>query len=72
MKTIMPTRSPSLNGNAVLPPVGSSKPQSSVEVEDWSDMMDDGEDDLGLSTKVAQVSAVRRVFRPSSPPQSRC
>ena len=56
MKTIMPTRSPTLGGTAPLPPLALIKPASSVAVEDWSDMMDDGDDDLGLTSKVAQVS----------------
>jgi hypothetical protein len=68
MKTIMPSRSPSLGGKSPLPSLDPPKPAgSSVAVEDWSDMMDDGEDDLGLTSKVAQLSLSNRkgLFHPN-------
>jgi len=53
----MPTRSPSLS-NSPLPSVADSfEPQKRKNsVEDWSDMAD-GEDEIGLNQKVAQVSS---------------
>lgn len=58
MKTIMPSRSPSLRGVPFTGSGGSSSASKSPRsIEDWSDMAPDA-DDLGLGEKVAQVSGI--------------